>query len=59
VLLRDVRLTLRDRPDRGTAASPHALVNRYAVDRVTADLMLGFFFPGAAMDTSPAGAASA
>ena len=26
-----------------------ALVNRYVVDRVEADLMLGFFFPGAVM----------
>ena len=26
-----------------------AVVNRYVVDRVTADLMLGFFFPGAEM----------
>jgi len=28
---------------------PMALVNRYVVDRVEADLMLGFFFPGAEM----------
>ena len=26
-----------------------ALVNRYSVERVEADIMLGFFFPGAAM----------
>ena len=31
----------------------HALVNRYGVERVEADLMLGFFFPGAAMDDLP------
>ena len=59
VLLRDVRVTLRDRPELGTASSPHALVNRYAIDRVTADLMLGFYFPGAAMDASPAGTTAA
>jgi hypothetical protein len=47
VLLRDVRISLVDRPDGGTATHPHALVNRYAVDEVTSDLMLGFFFPGA------------
>jgi hypothetical protein len=28
----------------------HALINRYAVDRIRADLMLGFFFPGAVVD---------
>lgn len=47
VLLRDVRITLADRPDSGAATHDHALVNRYAVDEVSADLMLGFFFPGA------------
>ena len=26
------------------------LINRYAVDRIRADLMLGFFFPGAVVD---------
>jgi hypothetical protein len=30
--------------------SDHALVNRYGVERIRADLMLGFFFPGAAVD---------
>ena len=33
----------------------HALVNRYAVERIRADLMLGFFFPGAAVDVGEAG----
>lgn len=51
VLLRDVRVGLRDDP---SSADPipighHALINRYVVDRVEADLMLGFFFPGASM----------
>ncbi len=50
VLLRDVRVTLLDRPEAGAASHPQALVNRYSVDRVGADLMLGFFFPGARMD---------
>ncbi|MGP1674183.1 MAG: hypothetical protein ACTS8Z_03080 [Candidatus Limnocylindrales bacterium] len=51
VLLRDVRVGLRDDP---SSAEPipighHALINRYVVERVEADLMLGFFFPGASM----------
>ena len=49
VLLRDVRLSLRDRPESGVSVGDHALVNRYAVERIQADLMLGFFFPGAAI----------
>ena len=58
VLLRDVRLGFRregspDAPaDRPIGA--HALVNRYVVESVAADLMLGFFFPGAEMiDAEP------
>jgi hypothetical protein len=56
VLLRDVRVTLLDRPDAGEAMCPHALVNRYTVDRIAADIMLGFFFPGAAMSMTLGGA---
>ena len=52
VLLRDVRLELLGRPELGSVAVPHAFVNRYAVERVEAELMLGFFFPGAVVDTS-------
>jgi len=47
VLLREVRVELLDRPDAGRDDRPHAVVNRYAVDRVAADIDLGFFFPGA------------
>ena len=47
VLLRDVRLSLRDRPEAGMSVGDHALVNRYAVEAIRADLMLAFFFPGA------------
>ena len=47
LLLRDVRLSVRERPEAGVAVGDHALVNRYAVERIRADLMLGFFFPGA------------
>lgn len=50
LLLRDIRLSVRTRPGAGVAIGDHALVNRYAVERIRADLMLGFFFPGAAVD---------
>ncbi len=62
VMLRDVRLSLRDRPETGISVGDHALVNRYAVERIDADLMLGFFFPGAVIATNStvtAGAATA
>jgi hypothetical protein len=49
VLLRDIQLGLMERPDGGSVEMAQGLVNRYVVDRVEADLMLGFFFPGAAM----------
>jgi hypothetical protein len=49
VLLRDTRITLIDRDDAGESRSSQLFVNRYTVDRIAADLMLGFFFPGAAM----------
>jgi hypothetical protein len=52
VLLRDVRVEITGRPDVGGVTVPHAFVNRYTVERVEADLMLGFFFPGAVVDTS-------
>ena len=47
VLLRDVRISLLAQPDAGQNTHESVLVNRYSVDRVDADLMLGFFFPGA------------
>jgi len=49
VLLRDVEITLVGREAAGSVHQRSALVNRYVVDRVEADLMLGFFFPGAEM----------
>ena len=48
VLLRDPRLG-RIGGDAMLAIGKQALVNRYGVERVEADIMLGFFFPGAAM----------
>jgi len=50
VLLRDVHLTpAPSEADQGVAV-PFAFVNRYGTERVLADIMLGFFFPGAALD---------
>jgi len=50
VLLNDVKVSLLADANAGTASHDRALVNRYSVDRVDADLMLGFFFPGAQME---------
>lgn len=50
VLLRDVRVARTGSARQGPITVREALVNRYVVDRVTADLMLGFFFPGAEME---------
>ena len=52
VLLRDVRLSILGHPEAGVSMGDHALVNRYGVERIRADLMLGFFFPGAAVDAA-------
>ena len=59
VFLRDARIRLVDQPDAGEASAPRILVNRYTVDRVSADMMLGFFFPGAEMVLTGAAAAQA
>lgn len=49
VLLRDVGIVPPDEaPVLGPLPAVH--VNRYAVERVAADIMLGFYFPGAAME---------
>lgn len=49
VLLRDARVTRL--ADEALVADHHAvLVHRYEVERVDADLELGFFFPGAEVD---------
>lgn len=52
VAIRDVRLARIRADGLPTATEPvgaHALVNRYVVEEVVADLMLGFYFPGATM----------
>jgi hypothetical protein len=63
VLLKDVRIAPRGPGEpSATGGAPighHALVNRYGVESVECDLMLGFFFPGARMiqaDVAEAGA---
>ena len=62
VLLREVRIAPRGATDPEVSAMPaghYALVNRYGVESVACDLMLGFFFPGAEMiqaDVAEAGA---
>ena len=58
VLLRDVRVTLVGNPDGGRVERPHAMVNRYGVDRVVAAIDLGYYFPGATFVT-PIGAGRA
>jgi len=52
VQLRDVTIGLLAEPPGSGLSRPMAMVNRYVVDRVEADLMLGFYFPGAAMVTT-------
>ena len=60
VLLRDARVALAREPEIALATHDALLVNRYTVERVEADLMLGFFFPGAevAVDEAMSGAAA-
>jgi hypothetical protein len=50
VTVRDVSISLPGRPDAGIAERSWAHVNRYAVERVASNLMLGFFFPGATLE---------
>ena len=57
VPLRDARIELADEAGAGAAERPHVHVNRYAVERVVATLMLGHFFPGARLLTPAAVAA--
>jgi hypothetical protein len=52
VLLRDVRIGLPGQPGAEDTV-PYGWVNRYVVDRVEADIDLGFFFPGAEAAAKP------
>jgi hypothetical protein len=57
VLLRDVRIARVEDPGPPALIGRQAVVNRYNVERVRADIALGFFFPGAiAEDPEPASA---
>ena len=58
VQLRDVTIGLLGEPAGSGLSRSMALVNRYVVDRVEADLMLGFYFPGAEMVSSARPAAA-
>jgi hypothetical protein len=52
VLLKDVSIGRRTDVTPAPPLTPighHALINRYVVESVACDLMLGFFFPGAAI----------
>lgn len=50
VLLRDVRIARRETSGPAVPIGRQAWVNRYGVERVGADILLGFYFPGAALD---------
>ena len=54
VVLRDVRVSLLGEPAAELTAGQLAQVNRYGVERVLADIMLGFFFPGAELGAAEA-----
>ena len=58
IRLRDVRISLRDLPDREPWHHASVLVHRYEVEWVESDLMLTLTFPGAevALDQERAGA---
>ena len=56
--LRDAHLEIIDHPEAGELEREFVLVNRYSVDHVVSDLILGFFFPAAhfeALPTAPVG----
>lgn len=48
--LRDARLEIIGHPEAGELKRDFVLVNRYSVDHVASDLILGFFFPAAHFD---------
>ena len=47
IALNEATIELVDRGETGAATRTYLHVNRYAVERVTSSLMLGYFFPGA------------
>jgi hypothetical protein len=48
--LSEVTVELIGQSEAGSAERAHVHVNRYAVERVTAPIMLGHFFPGAQLE---------
>jgi hypothetical protein len=54
VLLREVEVRLLADPDRLLASHARLLINRYDVESITSEIMLGFFFPGARLDVRDA-----
>jgi hypothetical protein len=52
--LSDATIELLDHPEAGSAERAHVHVNRYAVVRVVAQIMLGHYFPGAQLETREA-----
>ena len=48
--LTEVTIELLGHPEAGSAERAHVHVNRYAVDRVTSQIMLGHYFPGAQLE---------
>jgi hypothetical protein len=53
VALHDVAISVPTQPGGGVSERPYVEVNRYAVDRIASNLMLGFFFPGATQEALP------
>jgi hypothetical protein len=51
--LRDARMEIINHPEAGELERDFVLVNRYSVDHVVSDLILGFFFPAAHFDPIP------
>lgn len=58
IQFRNARLAIIGHPEAGELERAFVVVNRYAVDHVASDLMLGCFFPAARFETlsrTPAG----
>jgi len=54
IAISDATIELTGRDGATSASRPYLHVNRYAVERVTSTLMLGYFFPGAQLVTQEA-----
>ena len=58
IAISEATIELAAQDEAGSASRPYLHVNRYAVERVTSSLMLGYFFPGAHLVAQEAAAAS-